>query len=215
LCSAQPGSDKIYRFSFAGSADYSGNIQTVTHEYYTNPDPPAQPELVELNSSRKPSFGIGMSFELNHQERLSYAISGILLDKGYGVVFKQYKSDNSIIEHRDRNGRLYLSLPVEIAYKFIHNDRSNLYIKGGASVDLNLHATYGYKPIGSSFVVGLGKSFPANETLTIAIEPTFRYAMYTYAEGIQIVPDKLDDYKPFSVGLMVRFSQKSSKFILP
>ena len=55
--------------------------------------------------------------------------------------------------------------------------KSNFYLKAGASVDVSLHQTPSYKPIGSSLVAGLGKSFPVNESLTIALEPTFRIAL--------------------------------------
>ena len=150
-----------------------------------------------------------MRFQYNFRKKLSYSISGILLDKGYGLTFEQQMTDNSIIKLRDRNGRLYLSLPVELVYKFLDNAGSSLYIKPGASVDIDFHQTPGYKQIGSSFILGIGMSIPVNEKLTISIEPTVRYAMFNYAEEIQFVPDKYDDYKPFSAGIMVCISQLS------
>ena len=209
MCFAQSGKEKNYRFTFVSSVDLCGNIQNISTEYYTNPDPPAQPELVTVTANRKISFGVGMRFQYNFRKKLSYSISGILLDKGYGLTFEQQMTDNSIIKLRDRNGRLYLSLPVELVYKFLDNAGSSLYIKPGASVDIDFHQTPGYKQIGSSFILGIGMSIPVNEKLTISIEPTVRYAMFNYAEEIQFVPDKLDDYKPFSAGIMVCISQLS------
>ena len=82
-----------------------------------------------------------------------------------------------------------------------------MYIKPGVSVDIDIHQTYNYKNIGSSFILSIGRSFPVNEKITISIEPTVRYAMYNYAEEIQIVPNQLDSYKPLSFGITVCLSQ--------
>ncbi len=207
ICCAQSGKEKNYRFTFVSSVDLSGNIQNISTEYYTDPDPPAQPELVTVTANRKISFGVGMRFEYNFRKKLSYSISGIMLDKGYGLNYEQNMTDNSIIKLREQNGRLYLCLPIEVIYKFFDNDGSGLYIKPGVSVDMNLHQNYNFKRIGSSFILGVGWSFSVNEKLTFSIEPTVRYAIYNYGEEIQFVPNRLDDYKPFSVGLMVGISQ--------
>ena len=134
--------------------------------------------------------------------------SGMLLDKGYGLTFEQHMTDNSTVTLRDQIAKLYLCLPVEVIYKFYDNTQSaGFYIKPGVSVDIELHQSYNYKKIGSSFILGFGRSFSVNENLTISIEPTVRYAIYNYGEEIEFVPDKLNDYKPISFGIMLCISQ--------
>jgi len=204
---AQTEKVKNYRFTIVGAIDYSGNIQNLTTEFYTNPDPPALPELVTLTVNRKISFGLGMRFEYNFRKKLSYAISAMILDKGYGFTFEQQRTDNSIITLRDQPVRLYASIPVEFIYRFVYNPGSSLYVKPGVSIDFDIHQTYNYKNIGSSFIFSIGRLFPVNEKITISIEPTVRYAMYNYAEEIEILPDQQDNYKPISIGISVCLSQ--------
>ena len=207
MCFAQTGREKNYRFTFLGGVGLSGNIKNIYTEYYTNPDPPEQPLFVTVTANRKIAFGIGMRFEYNFRKKLSYSISGIMLDEGFGLTIKQRMTDNSIITLRDENGRLYFCLPVEVFYRFINNDGTSLYLKSGVSVDLNLHQNYNYNRIGSSVIAGIGMSFQGNDNFAISIEPGVRYALLNYSEEIQFVPNQLDNYKPLYFGLTVCLSQ--------
>ena len=130
----------------------------------------------------------------------------MIIDKGYCILQKgtidNYMNIKDVISYN----RVYFSIPVEVIYKF-NQGKNPAFVKSGLCIDLKLDDYTDYKPVASSFTFGVGKSFCINEIFWISIEPTIRYALFDYADQIQIIPDRYDNYRPVSAGLMISLSQ--------
>ena len=153
----------------------------------------------------KPTFGEGIRLELNFKNRISYAISGMILD-GYRIIQEGSINNKLDVKKYSVYGKLYLSIPIQAIYKIGPVERL-IYIKSGISFDININRSRNYKLIASSFIFGVGKSFCINEILWISFEPTLRYAIFNYGEHLQIIPDRFDNYRPISAGFMISLSQ--------
>ncbi len=205
-CFTQSVDDKNYRLSFITAFDYSFNIYPITVSFIYLTKPPEMPVNITMTSVGKPAFGEGIRLEYKFKDKIGYTISAMMLDKGFGIIQKDYINSKLNAKYYDIYSRVYISIPIEVIYK-MGKIETPTYIKSGFSCDLNYHRSANHKPIVSSLIFGVGKTFCINEILWISIEPTFRYALLNYGQHLQIISDRFDNYRPVSVGFMVSLSQ--------
>jgi len=198
--------DKNYRLSFITAFEYSFNKYPITASYTYLTDPGDLPVNITMTSAGKPAFGEGIRLEYKFKDKIGYTISVMMLDKGFSIIQKDYINNKLIAKEYDIYSRVYFSIPIEVIYK-MGKIETPIYIKSGVSCDFNYHRYTNHKPIVSSLIFGVGKTFCINEILWISIEPTIRYALLNYGEHLQIIPDRFDNYRPVSVGFMITLTQ--------
>ena len=201
-CFAQDTEIKNYRLSFISSIDYSRIAYPIKYEYTST----IFSGQVVLNGAGKLAGGIGIRLEYNFESRAHFMISGMMLDKGFNIVYEWSGLNNGYVNGRSRFREFYLSFPFEVVYR-LRSNLNSTYFKSGISFDIDVERKQGYNPIASSIVMGVGKSFLINEILLVSIEPTFRYSIYNYGENVWIFNDKKERYRPISIGIMIVLTQ--------
>ncbi len=199
---AQEKTERDYRLSYF--SDLACSYNAYPFNYVSVRSSPSG--IARFYSGGRISGGMGIRAEFNFRCRTYMMISGMIIDKGFRVVY-EWKGDNGEYSKQGvRYREFYASVPCEIVFR-LSGKPNSFYLKGGLTLDTRLERDPGYTGFAAGCVLGAGKSFVINEVLRVSLEPTFRYGLYDYGELAWYFEDQHDRYRPISFGVVIVLTQ--------